>query len=111
MTSKLESEFHEAMRDIYRRAKAEAGYNAARFLGMVSERGGLETARVLLHASTVSDGYAALWERRRLDLSVEAVILDPKWAPLFSNSERRIAVDRLREYQFTGRLPDIDPEG
>jgi len=111
MLSKLESEFHDAMLEIYRRAKSEADYNATRFLGMVSERGGLETARTLLHAATVSDGYAALWERRRLDLTVEAVILDSKWEPLFSNGERRIAVDRLREYGFTGRLPDIDPDG
>src|SRR6266581_6903856 len=108
MPSKLESEFHDAMLEIYRRAKSEADYNATRFLGMVSERGGLETARSLLHAATVSDGYAALWERRRLDLTVEAVILDPKWEPLFSNQERRIAVERLREYRFSGRLPDID---
>src|SRR5258706_15162390 len=104
MRSKLESEFHDAMLEIYRRAKAEAGYNANRFLGMVSELGGFETARSLLHAATVSDGYAALWERRRLDLTVEAAILDPKWEPLFSNGERRIAVHRLREYGFTGRL-------
>jgi len=111
MQSKLESEFHEAMLEIYRRAKSEADYNATRFLGMVSERGGLETARFLLNAATVSDGYAALWERRRLDLTVEAAILVPKWAPLFNDQERRIAVDRLREYGFTGRLPRIDPEG
>ena len=32
--------FNEAMLDVYRRAKAEAGYNATRFLGMVTEMGG-----------------------------------------------------------------------
>lgn len=106
MGNKPESEFHEAMLEIYRRAKAEADYNAARFLGMVSERGGLETARHLLHAPTVSDGYAALWERRRLDLTVEALILDSRWTLLFSEEERRIAIDRLRDYGFTGPLPD-----
>lgn len=63
MASNLESAFNDAMLDIYRRAKSEAGYTATRFLGMVVERGGLETARYLLHAPTVSDGYAALWER------------------------------------------------
>lgn len=110
MPSKLESEFHDAMLEVYRRAKSEAGYSATRFLGMVSERGGLETARYLLHAATVSEGYAALWERRRLDLTVEAVILDPKWEPLFSKRERQVAVDRLREYGFTGHLPNVDPE-
>jgi hypothetical protein len=88
------------MLEIYRRAKAETGYNAARFLGMVSERGGLETARYLLHAATVSDGYAALWQRGRLDLTVEALILAARWTPLFTQAERDTAAARLREYGF-----------
>jgi hypothetical protein len=110
MPSKLEEQFHEAMLDVYRRAKAEAGYNAARFLTMVAERGGLATARYLLHADTVSDGYAALCTRGRLDLSVEAVILDRKWKPLFTADERRIAIERLRKYEFGGPLPDDEGE-
>ena len=48
MPSELEVQFHEAMLDIYRRAKSEAGYNATRFIGMVVERGGLDTARYLM---------------------------------------------------------------
>ncbi len=107
MPDQLMSEFHEAMVDIYRRAKAEAGYNATRFIGMVSERGGLETARYLINATTVSDGYAALWERGRLDLTVEALILGGRWSPLFADAERQIAVKRLREYGFSGSLPDV----
>ena len=97
------------MLDIYRRAKAETGYNATRFLRMVVKRGGLETARYLLHAATVSEGYAALWERKRLDLTVEVMILQPEWQALFSDVERRIAVDRLREYGYSGSLPDVAP--
>src|SRR5437762_1260100 len=37
MPTEAERNFHEAMLGIYRRAKAEAGYNANRFLGMVVE--------------------------------------------------------------------------
>ena len=60
MPTEAESQFNEAMLNLYRRAKAEAGYNATRFLSMVVEHGGLETARYLLHAATVSEGYTAL---------------------------------------------------
>lgn len=109
MPTEAERQFNEAMLDIYRRAKAEAGYNATRFLSMVVERGGLETARYLLHAATVSEGYTALWERKRLDLTVEAMILRPEWQALFSDVERRIAVNRLREYGYSGSLPDVAP--
>jgi len=110
MPRPLEIEFHDAMIEVYRRARSEAGYTATRFLGMVSERGGLETARYLLHAPAVSEGYTALWERGRLDLTVEAVILEARWQPLFSTADRRIAVARLREYGFTGSLPALDAE-
>jgi len=109
MLPESERQFNEAMLDIYRRAKAEAGYNATRFLGMVVERGGCETARYLLRSETVSEGYTALWERNRLDLTVEAVILRPEWQLLFSDVERRVAVKRLREYGYSGSLPDVAP--
>ena len=109
MPTALEIQFHEAMLDIYRRAKAEAGYNATRFLTMVVNQGGLETARYLLHAETVSEGYTALWDRERLDLTVEATILRPEWHDLFTDVERRIAVKRLRDYEYSGSLPDLAP--
>ena len=109
MPTDIESQFHEAMLDIYRRAKAEAGYNATRFLSMVVEHGGLKTARYLLHAAKVSEGYTALYERKRLDLTVEAMILRPEWQAVFSDVERRIAVNRLREYGYLGSLPDVPP--
>ena len=55
---------------------------------MLHEYRGLETARILIHSSTVSEGYSALWERKRLDLTVEAVVHDnPKWHPLFTRDE------------------------
>jgi len=68
----LENEFHEAMLDIYRKAKSEAKYNAQRFLQMVVDHGGIEAAKMLINSETVSEGYTALWERGRLDLTVEA---------------------------------------
>ena len=100
MPTELKAQFHEAMLEIYRRAKSDAGYNATRFLGMVSEQGGYEAARTLIHASTVSDGYTALWERKHLDLTVEPLILKPEWHDLFSEVERNIARERLAEYGY-----------
>ena len=65
------------------------------------EKHGGGTARVLLNASNVSEGYVALWERKRLDLTVESVILGKEWHPLFSEEEREIARNRLAEYGYT----------
>ena len=88
----LISEFDEEMLGIYQRALSEAHYRATRFLAMLHEHRGLKTARLLIHSSTVSEGYAALWERNRLELTVEAVIHDnPKWHPLFTEKSWRSA--------------------
>lgn len=100
MLNDTKHRFDMAMMDIYHRARNEAKYTATRFLQMLHEHRGLETARILLHSSTVSDGYTALWERGRLDLTVEALILQPQWVTLFTDEEREIARKRLREYSY-----------
>ncbi len=98
---RLEMRFHEAMVNVYRNAKSEAGYVASRFLQMVAEQGGLATAKQLINAETVSDGYTRLWELGRLDLSVEAQALRREFRPLFSDPELQICRERLRDYGFS----------
>lgn len=100
--SARELAFHAAMVDLYRRAKFEAGYPATYFLGMISDPdlGGLGTAKYLIHKNTPSDGYVALFELGRLDLTVEATVLLPEWADLFTDAERQIVRTRLTEYRF-----------
>ena len=100
MINELENQFDTAMMNIYKKAKSEANYNATRFLHMLTEHRGLETAKLLLNSTTVSEGYIALWERGRLDLTVEALVLDPKWHKLFNEEEVEIAEKRLKEYEY-----------
>lgn len=86
------------MSGIYTKALAEVGYKASRFLQMLADHGGLETAQILLHSDGVSDGYIALSQSGRLDLTVEFLILDSEWDELFSEEERAIAKRRLEGY-------------
>lgn len=92
-----EREFNEAMVMIYERAWAECKYRATRFLQMVSEQGGLQAARSLLRADGLSDGFVALWKCGRLDLTMEALILDQRWENLFSAEELAIARRKLAD--------------
>jgi TIR domain len=94
-----EQAFHLAMVSIYRQAKRDLGYNASRFLQML-DQGGLTAARQLLHAPSVSEGFATLWEHQRLDLTVEAHVLKPEFQHLFTAEELDIARSRLREYGY-----------
>lgn len=93
--------FEKAMHGIYTKAKAEAGYNATIYLQMLHERCGLGTAKYLINASTVSDGYTHLYERGRLDLTVEALVVEnPQWHSLFKPSEIERARKRLEAYGY-----------
>ncbi|GAA3989853.1 hypothetical protein FOF52_17840 [Thermobifida alba] len=48
----------------------------------------------------VTDGFSALWERGRLDLTVEAVVCEARFAPLFSDGELEVARKRLSQFGY-----------
>ena len=91
------------MREIYLRARAEANYNATYFLQMLSETGPMETAKRLVLSAQPSEGFTALWERRRLDLTVEAHVVTPEFAGLFTEDEVEAAHARLAAYNYVPR--------
>jgi hypothetical protein len=68
---------------------------------MLYDNGGLLTAKRLIGAPTPSEGFTKLWEMRRLDLSVEAVALQPEFRSLFTNAERFTARERLKQYEYS----------
>lgn len=107
----VERRFHRAMISIYETAKRELGCNATRFLQMLSEQGGLVTARQLLWSDTPSDGFTTLWERHRLDLTAEDHVLRSEFAPLFTDADREQALTRLKAYGWrpgTGTQYEIE---
>lgn len=91
----MSKHFDVAMFEIYQRAKSEAGYNANIFLKMLSDRGGLDTAKYLINSPKESDGYTALYERGRLDLTVEAMVIENnRWLPQLSGANHPDAIRR-----------------
>lgn len=74
----LENEFDEDMRNIYTTAKKEIGYNATRFVQLLSGKGGVATAKQLIYRNGGTYGFETLWENHRLDLSVENLVLQKK---------------------------------
>ena len=86
--------------NVYCRAKEECNYNATYFLNMLSEYGGVETAHRLLASAAPQAGFTKLWECERLDLTVECLVLNKQFEPLFAEHERGKARQRLRDYGF-----------
>jgi hypothetical protein len=66
---------------------------------MVSDNGGRASAKTLINAAKPSDGYTALYLRKRLDLTVEALVVEhPRWHSLFTAEELDRASKRLVSY-------------
>lgn len=97
----LERKFDVAMEEIYQLAKQECHYSARRYLAMLRRRGGLETAKRLLHSKKISDGYKTLKDCGCLNLTVEALITKPEYKELFTSEEIHIAQERLKMFNLS----------
>ena len=62
----------------------------------------LKTAQRTLSGSRLSDGFNALLGKNRLDLSLEALVIDKRFTALFTDEETNEALTRLLEvgYRF-----------
>ena len=67
---------------------------------MVHEHGGVAAAKRLLSGPVAQSGLTTLWELGRLDISMEALVVQERWQPLFSDAERQAARDRLSAYGY-----------
>jgi hypothetical protein len=90
-----EISFNEKMFEIYKLAKKECNYNATRFLQMLNEYGGINTAKKLLASDDLQYGFVELWQCGCLHLTVEALVLEPEFKDLFTYIERKRARSRI----------------
>jgi hypothetical protein len=88
------------MINIYWEAKRELNYTASRFMQLIIEKGGLKTAKQLITKEGGTSGFTTLYEMGRLDLSVEAHVLKPEYAELFTEEEQKICREKLEEYGY-----------
>lgn len=96
----IEDELTAAFIDGYRVAGEEVGYWGRRFLQAVKRNGGLATAKRMLLPRNAGQrkGLDALLEANRPELTVEAIVLQPRFRDLFSPAEIAEAQKRLGEY-------------
>lgn len=106
----VEEEFDAAMHDNYTLAGRETGYWGHYFLRSVRKNGGLVTAKRMLAKSGPNGktkGFAALVHAGRPDLSVEALVLSPRFSTLFSTNELQVAQERLAEFPDYARRRSV----
>lgn len=84
-------------------AKQALKYNPNHFLAMLRSNGGYATVSKLLVSKTPSDGFTKLWEGGRLDLSIEALVVETEWGQFFDEKLLEQARYKLTQvgYEFT----------
>ena len=97
-----DTDFHEEMLSLYHRTGTATGYWPNYFLRAVRNDDGLAVAKKLLVPKQTSTGFDSLVEARRVDLSVEAIVLEDRFSHLFTLAE----LDEARE-----RLAQVPPSG
>ena len=71
-------------------------YDTTCIEGSFEEEIFIDNTKIFLSAKDYSEGFIKLWERGRLDLTMEAMIVEnPKWHCLFTKEELLIAEKRL----------------
>lgn len=83
-------------------------YTPRAFLDMVvSDEDIVEVTRRLIHKDGGTSGFTTLFENGRMDLSVEKIILEPRYRVLFDKEDLVAAYARLKEYHYSG-LAEIE---
>ncbi len=82
--------FHKIVVNAYNTARKECGYNASVFIQLINEHGAVKVAKDFLSKNHATTGFEKLWEKGRLDLTIEASVLLPQYKSIFSKEERNM---------------------
>lgn len=93
--SELEKKFHEALVRTNEISIKQCRHNPRRIKRMMAEMGAVQTAKMLMTSDPSTSGYLNMAECGCLDITIEATMLHPEFAPLFTEKELGEARRRL----------------
>ena len=93
--SELANKFHAALEQTNELAKKHCNHNPKRIVIMMAQYGAVETAKMLMAGNPSTSGYLIAAVCGRLDITIEATMLRPEFAPLFTETELHEAKNRL----------------
>lgn len=73
---------------------------------MVYEHGALKAAKALLASEEPAEGLHKLWELGQLNLSIEAIAINPIYKELFTDDEVKIEKKRLDIFNYQQPIED-----
>ena len=99
-TEALKKSFHEEIINLYKKITKMVKYKPTRLMDYINKYGGYEAAVKYISTESNVQDFAVLWEHERLDLSVEALITQEKYRPLFSEDILAFCDRKLKEYSY-----------
>lgn len=81
--------------------KKELKYTPRQFIALLGSEGGLATAQKLVRKEDMSYGTSELYMGNRLDLSLEALILESEWIRYFDEELLAHAEKKLKKLNYS----------
>jgi hypothetical protein len=100
MNEQIEKQLEREYLRLSRLYYEEYGYHPSRFLQMMKEYGPVQTTIKLVMDPVLHEGLTKLWELGRLDISVEATILQEPYCNLFSDDVLNKAKEKLEKLGY-----------
>lgn len=98
----LERQFEQDLIRSAEQQRLACGWNPVRFLQKVSKDGAVKTAKRLAVQGRPSEALERLAQQGQLGVSFEALIVQARYAPLFTDEEVNACFDTLCRYGYYG---------
>lgn len=92
---RLERSFESAVRKLATRTGRAVGFRSRGLKRRFEDLGPVDAVRSIVLEEGGSKGFALLWVLNRLDLTLEALVIQARWSALFSEEVKSISRDRL----------------
>lgn len=96
----LEKRFEEELIKNCEAAQKQCGYNPTRFLQTITKFGAVKTAKEILRKGKESDGFDKLQQAGLISLTMEAMVIDKRYAELFTDDEVNSCYELLCEHGY-----------
>jgi hypothetical protein len=95
--TKLEQEFTTALLEQLRKAAEVTGVEEVRLQKAAEAQGGAKAVQEMLHRRQMTRQFEPLKQKKRLDLSPEALVVKGKYGALFTDEEVNLCLEALLE--------------
>ncbi len=105
----LEEEFDKEVRLLCLRIATETSCKMERLTRLFTSHGAVYAAKIMLREKKdITQAFLRLWKLRRLDLTIESLVIRKPWRDLFTEGELRIAANRLLDLGYNlGSFPNF----